>query len=266
MAGEGKVAVRGSSDTPNTLYDGISPEVPENNEATIASVWILSAKWGKGTKLDRSRRNSGKTSCFLTPYSRLLHHKNEGDSGDVYENKGGRKQVPDVRCQVSEIMSGVRSSKSDARTDQSVSSDILSPDCLLLSSHPTKMKVTPEMCMKTKEGENRCRVSGARCQRKCLESGVRSPKSKTQTCPVRPFCLLSPDSCLLQHKNEGVSGDIIENKGRVFHRPILLAGTLPNSKARDTLAKETCPQSRAVGISRKEYHSRFDEYKPGVNG
>ena len=99
------------------------------------------------------------------------------------------------------------------------------------------------MCMKTKR--TRCQVSGARCQGARLDSevpaggcgmarsqkttfqagmcmktkegvrspGVRSPKSKGVCggCACSDSRLLTPDSC--SSRNEGASGDVVENKG-----------------------------------------------------
>ena len=71
------------------------------------------------------------------------------------------------------------------------------PDFCLLTSVACsrKMKVYPEMLMKTKGRENagvRCKVSGA-------GEGMRNPRSslasrKVRPFSVKPFCLLTPDS------------------------------------------------------------------------
>jgi hypothetical protein len=57
--------------------------------------------------------------------------------------------------------------------------DILSPDSGLLSPALQKMKVTPEICMKTKEQEKR--VLGVRCQVSEKKSEVRVPKSEVRS-------------------------------------------------------------------------------------
>src|SRR5579862_4899238 len=72
---------------------------------------------------------------------------------------------------------------------------LLTPSSCLVYS---KMKVYPEIFMKTKEGENWSQVSGSRCQEK-----VRSPWSSKQIRGTRSawtFCLLTPPSCLLYSK------------------------------------------------------------------
>ncbi len=56
---------------------------------------------------------SARPFCLLTPVSGLLPFKYEGDSGDMYENKGGGKtgvtyQVPGGSKKVRGPMSGVR--------------------------------------------------------------------------------------------------------------------------------------------------------------
>src|SRR5579862_9401894 len=131
---------------------------------------------------------------FLSPDSRLLHFKNEGDSGDIDENKGRGKTG--IRCQVSG-----KSPKPEGRTAERARRDILSLFCLLTPvSCTSKMKVTPGIFMKTKEGENqvsgiRCQVSGARCQGK-----VRSPKAEPQNVLGGTFCLPTPVSCTSKMK------------------------------------------------------------------
>ena len=64
----------------------------------------------------RSPKSAGLGLPFnSTPDSCLLHFKNEGDSGDIYENKGGEKQVSGIRCQVSGKKSEVRRPKLENR-------------------------------------------------------------------------------------------------------------------------------------------------------
>ena len=76
-----------------------------------------------------------------------------------------------------------------------------------------KMKVTPGICMKTKEGEKQ--VAGIRCQVPAKKSGVRGADVQSQRRQkVCRFGSSHPDSCLLNFKNEGDSGEVDENKGR----------------------------------------------------
>jgi hypothetical protein len=45
-AGDGKIEIQSSSGSPKALYDGISPEVPENNKAVVEETETESEKWG----------------------------------------------------------------------------------------------------------------------------------------------------------------------------------------------------------------------------
>ena len=60
------------------------------------------------------------------------------------------------------------------------------------------------------KGEGR---TGVRYQVSGVREEVRSPGRQQRISQVRPFCLLSRDSCLLPFKYEGDSGDMYENKG-----------------------------------------------------
>ena len=153
---------------------------------------------------------------ILTPDSCLLYFKNEGDSGDMYENKGKGKS--DVRYQVPRVSEKVRSPRSGVRCRGTGGFQCTSPLSRLLTSGSrlltpvsciTKMKVTPGICMKTKEGENQ--VPGIRCQVSAKKSGVRGPKSKIRRYSGRPClaplsAILTPDSCLLSPLN--LFGDV----------------------------------------------------------
>ena len=108
-----------------------------------------------------------------------------------------RRQVSGARCQEKSPRSGVRSSERAVLRHSAQHSGF----CLLTPvSRTSKMKVTPGICMKTKEGKNRCQVSGARCQQKSPKSDVRQSEIKRYR--SRPFstrlsAILTPDSCLL---------------------------------------------------------------------
>ena len=90
------------------------------------------AKRDEGEEIYRSSRHFGQKICLLTSAFRLLHCKNEGDSGDVYENKGRKKQVSGVRCQVSGKKFRVRCPKSEVENTKLSGTVILSPDSCLL--------------------------------------------------------------------------------------------------------------------------------------
>ena len=180
-----------------TPYDGISPESIENNEADCRECGEVSHFRFKGkvrspmSEVRTAKR--GPTSCLLTPVS--CSFKNEGDSGDVDENKGTGKsgvryQVPGVTEKSEVPRSEVRRhNRRTARRGHSVSW-LLNPVACT-----SKMKVTPGMLMKAKQRENE--VSGIRCQvsAKSPKFDVRSPKAK----PPNVFAadILSPDSRLL---------------------------------------------------------------------
>jgi len=100
----------------------------------------------------------------------------------------GGKQVSGIRCHG--VSKKVRGPESEVRSQQ------------VLGCHSTrlptsdfctsKMKVTPEISMKKKEGKNRRQVSGARCQEKSPRSGVRS--SRTELSFVLGAAILFPVS------------------------------------------------------------------------
>jgi hypothetical protein len=79
---------------PKTLYDGISPEVTENNEAPVQCRGFhhqsVVAFWHP--EILRSWSAVSRTFCLQISVSSLLHFsRNEGASGDVDENKGAGK-------------------------------------------------------------------------------------------------------------------------------------------------------------------------------
>jgi hypothetical protein len=118
--------------------------------------------------------------------------KNEGDSGDVDENKERRKAG--VRYQVTGVAerSEVRYPKSELAG--ACASVILTPVSRLLLS---KMKVTPGMLMKTKERGFRGQVRGARCQViGAVSRGLRACGAGHSLGRLNPSILTS-DSCLL---------------------------------------------------------------------
>jgi len=84
------------------------------------------------------------------------------------------------------------------------------------------MKVTPGMLMKTKDSEKKCQDSGARCQEKSPGSKVRCRadkfgSQKPDSLDINAITSLDSVSWLLSPalKNEGDSGDVDENKGRL---------------------------------------------------
>ena len=121
----------------------------------------------------------GRQTCGL-PLDRTMRDprntKNEGSSGDVYENKQG--QVSGVRCQ---MLGGGKPAvfRSIARCG---------------TPETPKMKVHPGMSMKTNKG--RFQVSGARCY------GAANLRSSAR----------SHDAGSRNTKNEGSSGDVYGNK------------------------------------------------------
>ncbi len=137
---------------------------------------------------------------ILIPSASHSHIKNEVDSGDVQENKRGRK----CRCQVSGVRCQRRSPKSETASGASARLGHSGSRLLAHIYCSSNMKVTPGMFMKTNEEEKcRCQVSGA-------SGEARSQKPLAAL--VLRLDILAPDSSLLLFKYEGDSGDVHENK------------------------------------------------------
>ncbi len=174
---------------------------------------------GKGSKsVFQNRKSKAPKSlgAILSPDSCLRFIRNEGDSGDIYENKGRDKagvgfQVPDARCQGKGSKSVFQNRKPKAPKSLGA---ILSPDSGLPSSALTKMKLTPEICMKTKDREKQ--VSWERPRSDVGRPKSPSSKPRSRNMHTAPSWILSPDSCLPPLRNEGDSGDMYENKGSVL--------------------------------------------------
>jgi hypothetical protein len=104
-AGNGGFQIHDSKCGAKTPYDGISPEVPENNEAHNPEQPIRAPKF----RQQRTRRieavSEQSRPAILSPDSCLLHSRNERDSGDIDENK-----ERGFRCQVSGVSGDAASS------------------------------------------------------------------------------------------------------------------------------------------------------------
>jgi len=135
----------------------------------------------------------------------------DGISPEVFENNEARDMEQHIRAPKfrGQCTSGIEAMSGKSQRDNlSPERWLLTPDFCL-----SKMKVTPGILMKTKDGGKagiRCQVSGVR--EKALESLIQSRQSQAPTMFPLVFCLLTPVSC--NSKNEGDSGDVDENKGQ----------------------------------------------------